>query len=247
MKQTIFTPSYPLSEFVDTIWIASSSCLNIKHSHHPALFTELIFNYGSCFDVRGQNVFQSTGTMSTHIVSGLKTHTFDTRVVGKYLCIGLILKPFCCSLMKNILNTPKMDYLSDIMYEYLICSNQFDKLEKILIVFFSSFKMDFSLLSFNKYLEKESFSKGMLNEFVSTIDISQKSFIEKFKNQYLIKPIEYINLIKINKTICLLENKNNKLTDVALEGGFYDQSHFIRVFKKYCNCTPKEYSQNMIR
>jgi len=50
---------------------------------------------------------------------------------------------------------------------------------------------------------------------------------------------QYIIQLKIKQA--KRENGNTNLLDIALENGFFDQSHFIRLFKRYEGITPKEY------
>ncbi|MNH99581.1 DNA-binding transcriptional activator FeaR [compost metagenome] len=84
----------------------------------------------------------------------------------------------------------------------------------------------------------------MLRDFSKLLPISQKSFIQKFRKHYFLTPSEYLNLYKVNKAILLLQNNSpERLTDIGLNAGFYDQSHFIRVFKKFSGYTPKEFSK----
>ncbi|WP_373564864.1 helix-turn-helix domain-containing protein [Sphingobacterium sp. E70] len=72
----------------------------------------------------------------------------------------------------------------------------------------------------------------MLRDFSKLLLISQKSFIQKFRKHYFLTPSEYLNLYKVNKAVILLQNNSpERLTDIGLNAGFYDQSHFIRVFK----------------
>jgi AraC-like DNA-binding protein len=81
-----------------------------------------------------------------------------------------------------------------------------------------------------------------LQDFNMSISISQKSFIQKFKKHFQITPKEYLKLKQVNYAIQLLQNNNaEKLINVGLDSGFYDQSHFIRVFKKFCGVTPKQF------
>jgi AraC-like DNA-binding protein len=45
---------------------------------------------------------------------------------------------------------------------------------------------------------------------------------------------------RIRKSQHLLA-ENSNIAEVALATGFYDQSHFIKCFKKIMNVTPSEY------
>jgi len=52
---------------------------------------------------------------------------------------------------------------------------------------------------------------------------------------------EYIRALKIQRSLSLLPDKSFSLTDIALECGFSDQSHFIRTFKAVNQITPSSF------
>ena len=52
---------------------------------------------------------------------------------------------------------------------------------------------------------------------------------------------EYLRSIRIEKATSMLSGKNISLSQVALETGFSDQSHFNRCFKRIHGITPGEY------
>lgn len=51
----------------------------------------------------------------------------------------------------------------------------------------------------------------------------------------------YIRQIRIEKSLALLRDKDLSLTDIALQCGFADQSHFIRCFREFLGVTPKTF------
>ncbi len=52
---------------------------------------------------------------------------------------------------------------------------------------------------------------------------------------------QYFRFIRINKAFNLLVNNTMSMTDVCYACGFYDQSHFIRDFKRIYNKRPTEF------
>lgn len=58
---------------------------------------------------------------------------------------------------------------------------------------------------------------------------------------------QYIRKIRIEKSLGLLRQKDLSLTDIALNCGFADQSHFIRSFKSFHGVTPKKFRQIIAR
>lgn len=52
---------------------------------------------------------------------------------------------------------------------------------------------------------------------------------------------EYVRKRRVEKSLFLLPQKHLSLTDIAIESGFFDQSHFIRCFKQMCGLRPLQY------
>ena len=52
---------------------------------------------------------------------------------------------------------------------------------------------------------------------------------------------EYRRRLRVEHSLELIRNSKRSLTDIALECGFYDQSHFISVFKHITGFRPREY------
>ncbi|WP_146201621.1 helix-turn-helix domain-containing protein [Sediminitomix flava] len=247
IKQTSYSPSFPLNQFVDTIWYANATSFEVQSKHYAPLFTELIFNYGDQFEVEGQHV-DNLKTANEHLIlSGLKTQPFQTKVTGKYNSVGLILKPYCYGILAHKLGTNELDELSDkLQYEFFEKEFvDFQVIEQHIMLLFKDESIDPVLNHFENYFSNHFIEKGSLATFNSSISLSQKSFIQKFKKHYLLTPTNYLKLKRVNHAIQLLENsQSSKLIEVGLDAGFYDQSHFIKLFKQFSGYTPKDFLKN---
>lgn len=222
----------------------------MKSSHHAALFTELIFNYGDVFHVEGQHIENVMNRNEHQIISGLKTEPFHTEVSGEYHSIGLILKPYCYGILIEKFGTRTMELISELLHESFFGKPKvdFEWVERHLYEMFGQPELDTDLVKFEQYLSTQLPEKGTLRSFNQMISITQKGFIQKFKKYYLLTPNDYLKLKRVNAAVRMLHNKGSRtLLDVGLDSGFYDQSHFIRLFKKFCGYTPKEFSKNSTR
>ena len=83
-----------------------------------------------------------------------------------------------------------------------------------------------------------------------TLEILEKKFkMNKFRLQKNFKknigltPLEYLISIRIENSKKLFYG-DIPLVEIALESGFYDQSHFTHSFKKYVGVTPGNYKKN---
>lgn len=54
---------------------------------------------------------------------------------------------------------------------------------------------------------------------------------------------EYMRRLKIEKSLRMIKDSPRSLTEIAYECGFYDQSHFIRTFKKLTGFLPNSYAK----
>lgn len=80
-----------------------------------------------------------------------------------------------------------------------------------------------------------------LADLAAEAGISPSAFSHAFKRITETSPANYITTIRINHARTLLRETDRTVVDIALACGFYDQSHFIRTFKKFRGLTPKQY------
>lgn len=78
------------------------------------------------------------------------------------------------------------------------------------------------------------------------LQISEKSFERKFKDHVGIPPKLFSGICRYQASLHQLKNNQyNKLSDIAYENDYADQSHFIRSFKKYTGCSPHQFQKQM--
>lgn len=84
--------------------------------------------------------------------------------------------------------------------------------------------------------------KGLISikDLSKEISLSQDSFEKIFRANVGTTPKQYCKIIRFRS---LLEEAHlqNKLTDLGLNGGYYDQSHFIRDFKSFTGILPSDF------
>ncbi len=80
------------------------------------------------------------------------------------------------------------------------------------------------------------------SELTSYFNLNYKK-IERLFNKYLgITPKMYIRIVRFNSCINTYKLFNNiNLTQLGLENGYFDQSHFIKEFKQFTSLTPKKF------
>lgn len=81
-----------------------------------------------------------------------------------------------------------------------------------------------------------------LTELQKKLNTTERSLQRLFENNVGVSPRMYSRVCQFHSAFQQLQqNQFLKLTDIAYENEFSDQSHFIRVFKEFTNLTPKEY------
>jgi AraC-like DNA-binding protein len=82
------------------------------------------------------------------------------------------------------------------------------------------------------------------NDLANKLGYNKFYILHLFKEKVGISLHQYLIQLRIKQA--KQKNGNNNLLDIALENGFFDQSHFIRHFKRYEGITPKEYYKSKI-
>jgi AraC-like DNA-binding protein len=85
-------------------------------------------------------------------------------------------------------------------------------------------------------------SKESLVSIQKYLRITERTFQRNFEKKVGVAPNQYRRISQFNAAFQQLNKKNfSKLSDIAFQTGYADQSHYIRAFKEFTNITPKEY------
>ncbi|HBF0311577.1 TPA: helix-turn-helix transcriptional regulator [Clostridioides difficile] len=143
----------------------------------------------------------------------------------------------------SIINTSLDLEIKKIFNESLSIDKLILKLEELLI---SNIKIEYS---YEFILAIQLIIQNSGN--ISSQEISKKVFyssrhLNRLFNQYLgLSMKSFSRLVRINKSIKLLNNNKTSLMYICNELGFYDIPHFIKDFKIVCGITPQKYRANM--
>jgi AraC-like DNA-binding protein len=85
--------------------------------------------------------------------------------------------------------------------------------------------------------------KEVLVQLQKEMNITERTLQRTFEKNVGISPGLYRRVCQFNAAFQQLNTTRNsqKLTDLAFQHGYADQSHFIRTFKEFTNLTPTEY------
>ena len=101
-------------------------------------------------------------------------------------------------------------------------------------------KQNLSFHHILEYIDTHSAEQIEVKELAKICNMSYSHFARVFRENYGRSCKEYIQYIRMNKAQDLLLNSDFDLDYIAQETGFYDCSHFIRQYKKWCGITPKQ-------
>lgn len=101
-----------------------------------------------------------------------------------------------------------------------------------------------ALYKVTQYIEKNLSGELGIKELSQVANYSQSYFSKLFIKLYGITPSKYVLERRILKAKELLCKHNEKVDVIAQLLGFYDTSHFVRVFKKAEGTTPAEFRKH---
>ncbi len=78
-------------------------------------------------------------------------------------------------------------------------------------------------------------------DLASKVGLSVSQFNRQFKKKFLTTPRSYLNNVRMNAACHLLVSTDLPISEVALQTGFYDQSHFSNQFVRHRDMSPSHY------
>jgi ligand-binding sensor protein/AraC-like DNA-binding protein len=134
-----------------------------------------------------------------------------------------------------------------IVDEALIKKDLYEDVQDVQSYYNREFKNDETILQpAYDYIDQHYKEKIRLTEMANLCNISSSYFSKLFKKENGIGFNAFINEIKLDKSIKLLENKDLPIINLSLELGYEDCSYFIRLFKKKYGVTPANYRKSTL-
>ncbi|MDQ4141320.1 MAG: helix-turn-helix domain-containing protein [Bacteroidota bacterium] len=251
MLSTItYQPKSILEEFAECIYVNRSDNFEYSGLSFPTLNQELFFNFGDSFELKNP---VSKAKNKRYWLCGAQIYTSNVNTTGKHFTAGVIFKPWglYCGFGINGKLVANNQIDIEAIFKNLSLKEIKENQNNLSEDEFIKWLEDLLIKSLNpKRLTKTmaAIVKGLSMDDVDALpgelQLSKKTIIESFNNLLGITPTKYLHLKAVNESIEILTNKSNKkLTDLTYELGFYDQAHFIKVFKTYTGLTPGEFKK----
>jgi AraC-like DNA-binding protein len=176
---------------------------------------------------------------------------FETKLYGKVEEYAIVFKPF--ALKKIVKGTFNLDYdlkaeaifgqceaLKDQLFSEKSNLEKVQVLDQFLYRLF--LKTDVVLPQEMQYLQWSGNVSAMANDF----GINRKKLYRSFENHLGLSPKTYFKIRRFRQALDLINSQAfTKLTDLAIDTGYFDQSHMIREFKQLSAKTPSALNQNL--
>lgn len=93
-----------------------------------------------------------------------------------------------------------------------------------------------------EYIEVHYADEIKISDLAGKCHVSESYFRKVFIQCMHVPPLEYVNLVRIQKACDLMRKSDNSLETLAWKVGFSSRSTFMRNFKKFVGETPKQWA-----
>lgn len=97
------------------------------------------------------------------------------------------------------------------------------------------------------YIENNFEQALLVSELAAQVNITPRTLNRRFQTCVAMRPIEYIQAVRIEQAKRLLESGKVSIKSLAYQVGYSDISSFTRLFKRATELTPKEYQDKFSR
>ncbi|MEG1002106.1 AraC family transcriptional regulator [Clostridium sp.] len=95
------------------------------------------------------------------------------------------------------------------------------------------------------YINENYYHVITVSDLCNIAGYSEYHFLRFFKDQTGKTCTQFINTLRINKSLNLLVTTNLSITEITYDVGFNDVSYFIKTFKKYLDKSPTSYRKEI--
>jgi AraC-like DNA-binding protein len=133
------------------------------------------------------------------------------------------------------------DFLTEFFSESIF-SKRVEILEKYLLLHYHSLNNIDTLRPSLKLLTDFN-NELSIEEIAGKINMTTRTFTRMFRQHLGISPIGYRKIARFRHSLKnrIVNQQYKKLTEIGYESNFYDQSYFIKMYKKLTNTTPGKF------
>ncbi|WP_284652265.1 helix-turn-helix transcriptional regulator [Flavobacterium terrisoli] len=257
MEYNVYEPKSSLSGKVKCYWSLEDSenkDQNKKDRVFPDGCVELLFHYGDFF-----KKYEDNGTSEIQpksFVYGQITKFIDLEPTGR---IGIFSVRFQPNGLQNFIDVKVSDLTDRIISLKDLWGNEGKMLETQML---SAANNEERLTIIERFLESQQRpitekdiqiekcvtaimeSNGIISieKLIEEFQISKRHLERSFISNVGVSLKFFSRIIRFNYALQLINDKDfSSFTNVALDGGFYDQAHFIKDFKEITGLNPKQY------
>jgi AraC-like DNA-binding protein len=85
-----------------------------------------------------------------------------------------------------------------------------------------------------------------IDELAHICKLSLSQFERRFKSSLGTSPLKFINKMRIDRACELIIQTHDTLSSISLDCGFFDHSHFTKVFKRIKGMSPSQYRKDYL-
>jgi AraC-like DNA-binding protein len=255
----MFKPQGVLAQFVRIFWNLEVQVEGSSPFVHRAL-------PDNCVEL----IFYCKGSLSISSPDGDEGKTFASGIFGQaqkfrqfktnhdFSLFGVYIYPYTLNLL---LNVPP----SNVCNEKVDSESLWGVSGKILeeqIMLAKSFSQRIEIVSnflFDRIKKMTNYDRAFIGHIKSVVDgnslhsittfadqcnLSRRQFERKFKEHAGFSPKDFFNIIRFKNVLKEAEDGRKSLAQIAVDSGYYDQSHFTNEFKKFSGYSPKEFFSN---
>jgi len=251
-----YKPNPLLSEYIQYYWTMRSSSNDINESAlvYPEGKSELMFHFADRFVSQPMGGAERTQFQSMFCPQ--KTIANNVGTNGKTDMLAVTFTPYGASAFfgfdqSECLNED-IDLCSiwgdkyrttwEMLAEIDDDTKRIEIIEKTLIKSIKFKQREFEILKYGIKAYNQRNGMMSVQEAADMTYVSPRHFERVFLKNIGLTPTAYSKIKRINYSIELINSKKfQKLSDIAYDSGFFDQSHFTHTFKSIISITPKEF------
>ena len=260
MQFQVIYPSPPLAPYIRHYWILESDKHDgiIKERVVPTGNIELMFHFRKPFLSISPSGKSESQALS--MISGISHSWFDVSTGGESGALAVTFYPGAAAYFFNLpmmelegkslhlgdVDISDVGFIEEQMAEAASTAERVRIVENFLVKRLQSLSVnDFRLVKHGVQLIKNHRGQIRASELSEKLCVTPRTLERKFAFYVGNTPKKFIKIVRFHEVMTNLTSvKMGKLTQHALENGYFDQAHFIKDFKTYSGYTPKELLSN---